>query len=83
LHSVELRTTHHQIVFERSNGGWVGSVEEIAYYSECLKGTRHGRPGSRYDDNIKVDVKGIGCKSMHWIYLAQDKLGELLLSALQ
>jgi hypothetical protein len=32
-----------------------------------------GRPRRRWVDNIKLDLKGIGCDGMDWIYLAQDR----------
>jgi hypothetical protein len=31
-----------------------------------------GRPGCRYEDNIKMDLIEIGCKGVDWMYLAQD-----------
>jgi hypothetical protein len=30
-----------------------------------------GRPKSRWDDNIKIDLKKVGCRGMDWIELAQ------------
>ena len=30
-----------------------------------------GRPRCRCEDNIKVDVKGIGCRDMDWAHLVQ------------
>ena len=33
----------------------------------------HGRPGRRWEDNIKVDLQEVGCGDMDWIGLAQDK----------
>jgi hypothetical protein len=32
-----------------------------------------GRPGSRWVDNIKMDLKDIGCDDMTWIDLAHDR----------
>jgi hypothetical protein len=32
-----------------------------------------GRPGRRWEDNIKMDLQGVGYGDMHWIELAQDK----------
>jgi hypothetical protein len=26
-----------------------------------------GRPGYRREDNIKMDLHGVGCESMHWV----------------
>ena len=32
-----------------------------------------GRPRCRWDDNIKIDLQGVGCGGMDWIELAQDR----------
>jgi hypothetical protein len=32
-----------------------------------------GRPRCRWDDNIKMDLRGIGSRVMEWINLAQDR----------
>jgi len=32
-----------------------------------------GRPMHRWEDNIKVDIKEVGCGGMYWIELAQDR----------
>jgi hypothetical protein len=32
-----------------------------------------GRPGHRWDDNIKKDLQEVGCGGMDWIELAQDR----------
>jgi hypothetical protein len=31
-----------------------------------------GRPSRRLEDNIKLDLKDVGCGGMDWIELAQD-----------
>jgi len=31
-----------------------------------------GRPRHRWEDNIKMDLQGVGCGGMDWIELAQD-----------
>jgi hypothetical protein len=31
------------------------------------------RPGGRWEDNIKMDLREIGCGGMDWIDLAQDR----------
>ena len=31
-----------------------------------------GRPMRRWEDNIKMDIQEVGCRSMDWIELAQD-----------
>jgi len=38
------------------------------------KGRHHfGRPTRRWEDNIKIDLKEIGCDYVDCIYLAQNK----------
>jgi hypothetical protein len=32
-----------------------------------------GRPGRRWEDNINIDLKEVGCGCMDWIDLAQDR----------
>jgi 3-oxoacyl-ACP reductase-like protein len=32
-----------------------------------------GRPRSRWKDNIKMDLQKVGCRSMDWIELAQER----------
>jgi CRISPR/Cas system-associated protein Cas7 (RAMP superfamily) len=32
-----------------------------------------GRPGCRWEDNIKMDLQEVGCGDVDWIELAQDK----------
>ena len=32
-----------------------------------------GRPGPRWEDNIKMVLQEVGCKVMEWIELAQDR----------
>jgi len=32
-----------------------------------------GRPRRRWEDNIKLDLQEVGCGSMDWIELAQDR----------
>jgi hypothetical protein len=32
-----------------------------------------GRPRRRWEDNIKMDFQEVGCGSMDWIELAQDR----------
>jgi hypothetical protein len=31
-----------------------------------------GRPRRRWEDNIKMDLGGVGCESMDWIKVAHD-----------
>jgi len=32
-----------------------------------------GRPTRRWEDNIKMDIREVGCGGMDWIGLAQDR----------
>jgi hypothetical protein len=32
-----------------------------------------GRPRRRWKDNIKMDLREIGCRGMDWINMAQDR----------
>jgi hypothetical protein len=32
-----------------------------------------GRPRHKWEDNIKMDLQQVGCGSMDWIELAQDR----------
>jgi hypothetical protein len=32
-----------------------------------------GRIRSRWEDNIKIDLQEVGCRSMDWIQMAQDR----------
>jgi hypothetical protein len=32
-----------------------------------------GRPRRRWEDNIKIDLKEVGCGDMDWIDLAQER----------
>jgi len=34
-----------------------------------------GRPRRRWEDNIKTDLKEVGCGGMDWIELAQHRAG--------
>jgi hypothetical protein len=60
---------------------WAGHVarmgEERGVYSFLvgkLEGRRPmGRPRRRWVDNIRMDLQEVGCGSMDWIGLAQDK----------
>ena len=39
-----------------------------------LEGNRLlGRPRHRWEDNIKMDLQEVGCGSMEWIELAEDR----------
>jgi len=32
-----------------------------------------GRPRSGWENNIKIDLQEVGCRSMGWVELAQDR----------
>ena len=32
-----------------------------------------GRPGRRCEDNIKMDLREVGCDPGEWIYFAEDR----------
>jgi hypothetical protein len=32
-----------------------------------------GRPGRKWEDNIKMDLQEVGCGGMDWMDVAQDK----------
>jgi len=32
-----------------------------------------GRPRRRWEDNIKMDIQEVGCESLDWIELPQDR----------
>jgi len=39
-----------------------------------LEGKRPlGRPRSRWEDNVKMDLQEVGCGGMDWIEVAQDR----------
>jgi hypothetical protein len=53
-----------------------GGEEECSY--RILMGKPEGkrpvgRPRRRWVDNIKMDLRDIGCGGMDWIYLAEDR----------
>jgi hypothetical protein len=39
----------------------------------------YGRPGQKYEDNIKMDLKEIGWKVLGWIYLVLCRTNIMLL----
>jgi hypothetical protein len=60
---------------------WEGNVarmEEIRGVHRVLVGKSEGkrqlgRPGRRWEDNIKMNFQGMECGGMDWIELAQDR----------
>jgi hypothetical protein len=43
------------------------------FIGELERETPLGRTGRRLEDNIKMDFEELGCGSVDWIYLAQDR----------
>ena len=56
---------------------WEGYVARMDAYRVLvgkLEGQRPlGRPGHRWEDNIKIDLEELRCGGMEWIDLAQDR----------
>jgi hypothetical protein len=53
---------------------WMGGAYGIQRFSWKPEERRPlGRPNRRQEDNIKMNLKEIGWKSVEWIYLAQDR----------
>jgi len=43
------------------------------YTGFCWRNLRERRPRRKWEDNIKIDIQEMGCDSMDWIDLAQDR----------
>jgi len=60
---------------------WVGHVARMGERRDVYRflvgkpqGKRPlGRPRRRWEDNIKMDLQEVGCGSMDWLKLAQDR----------
>ena len=52
-------------------GEWRGIYRVLVGKCEGKRPLR--RPRRRWEDNIKVDLQEVGCGSMDWIELAQDR----------
>ena len=51
-----------------------GGERRVQSFGEEPEGKRPlGRPRRRWEDNIKVDLREVGCGIMEWIELAQDR----------
>jgi len=56
---------------------WTGHVARAGKRALVGKSERErpfGRPRRRWDDNIKMDFKDVGCGGMDWIKLTQDRI---------
>ena len=61
---------------------WTGHVDMYGKIQKCLQsfsgkpeGKRPlGRPRCRWEDNIKMDLRKLGCDSGDWIALAEDRV---------
>jgi len=58
--------------------GHVASMGESRGIYRVLVGKPEGkrpivRPWRRWDDNIKMDLREVGCKGMDWIELSQER----------
>jgi hypothetical protein len=48
--------------------------DELSGYVNCCEGMRPvGRYRRRWEDNIKMDIRGKRCGGMDWIHLTQDR----------
>ena len=61
---------------------WAGHVARMEYGRGVFRilvgkpeGNRPlGRPRRRWEDNIKMDLREVGCGGMDWIELAKDRI---------
>jgi hypothetical protein len=68
-------------IFESERISWAGHVaclEEKRNACRVLVGKPEekrplGRPGCRWEDNIKMDLREVGWSGMDWIHLTQDR----------
>jgi len=44
-------------------------------YTELWWGNLRERPSCGWEDNIKMDLREVGCGGMDWIKLAEDRDG--------
>jgi len=60
---------------------WAGHVARVGERKVAYRGLVGkpegkrplGRPRRRWEDNIKMDLQEVGCGSLDWIDLAQDR----------
>jgi hypothetical protein len=86
LHNDELHSLYTSLnivrVIKSMRMGWAGHVARMGEGRDVYrvlvgrpKGKRPlGRPRSRWEDNIKTDLREIGIDGANWIQLAQDKV---------
>jgi hypothetical protein len=83
LHNKELYAVYSQSIIRviKSRGmRWMGHVARMGERRGTYKvlvgkpeGRRPlGRPRRRWEDNIKMDLREVGCSGIDWIYIAQD-----------
>jgi hypothetical protein len=75
--------TAHPILFvdkieKNETGGACSAYGEGRAVSRVLVGEPEGKrplgkPRRRWEDNIKMDLQGVGCGGMDWVELAQDR----------
>jgi hypothetical protein len=83
LHNKELICTHpkyHYVVYIKENevGGTCGMHGRGEKLYKVLVGKPEGkrpvgRPTRRWEDGIRIDLKGFGWWVVEWIYLAQNR----------
>ena len=55
-------------------GAYGGGKRRVQGFGGKPEGKRQlERPRRRWEDNIKMDLKEVGCGGMDWIELAQDR----------
>ena len=85
LHNEELNDLYSspnivRVIKSRRNR-WAGHVarmgERRVVYKNVVGNSErkrpHGRPSHKWEDNIKMDLKEVGCGSIDWIDMAQDR----------
>jgi len=83
LHNEELNDVHSSNIVRviKSRMRWAGHVARMGrgeaytgfWWKKLAEKRPLGRPRGRWEDNIKKDLLEVGCGSMDWIELAQDR----------
>ena len=83
LHNVELHALYSspsiiRVLNRDRRAGHVALIEQSINAYRVLVGKSEGkrplgRPRHRWEDNIKVDLREVGCDPGEWIDLAQDR----------